>query len=77
MKKTAENSPDFLKLMREWKALEDKTIASANDMIKKSDNPLIRMTMDMIRHDSEKPKVVQRIVFYGLKDIIGKQRALY
>lgn len=62
MKKTTENSPEFLKLMREWKALEDKTIASANAMMKKSDNPLIRMTMDMIRHDSEKHKVVQQMI---------------
>ena len=62
MKKPAENSPDFLKVIKEWKALEDKTIASANAMIKKSDNPLIMMTMDMIKHDSEKHKVVQQMI---------------
>lgn len=62
MKKPVENTPEFLSMIKDWQALEDKTIASAEAMLKKSANPLIRMTMDMIRLDSEKHKVVQQMI---------------
>jgi flagellar hook-length control protein FliK len=62
MKKPAENSEEFLKLIREWQALEDATIKSANELISKTGNPLVKMTMEMIRHDSEKHKVMQQMM---------------
>lgn len=48
--------------MKEWYALEDKTIASAEELISKTNNPLIKMTMEMIKHDSEKHKVMQQMI---------------
>ena len=62
MKKPAENSEEFLNLIREWQALEDKTIASANSMMAKTKNPFIKMTMEMIKHDSEKHKAIQQMI---------------
>lgn len=62
MKKTAENSEEFLKLIKDWYALEDKTIASAEELISKTNNPLVKMTMEMIKHDSEKHKVMQQMI---------------
>ncbi len=62
MKKSAENSEEFLKIIREWQALEDKTIESASALINKTNNPLVKMTMEMIKHDSEKHKVMQQMI---------------
>ncbi|MFN3396050.1 MAG: hypothetical protein ACK4Z9_04565 [Thermodesulfovibrionales bacterium] len=42
-KKPIEESEEFLNLIREWQALEDKTISSAEELISKSNNPLVKM----------------------------------
>ncbi len=67
MKKPIENSEEFLSLMKEWQTLEDKTITSANDLMKKTANPLIKMTMELIKHDSEKHKLVQQMIIDSIK----------
>ncbi len=66
MKKSAERSEDFLKLIKEWQDLEDKTIASADKMLSKTDNLLIRTTMEMIKNDSKKHKVMQQMIIDNL-----------
>jgi hypothetical protein len=62
MNKPIENSEEFLNLIKEWQALEDKTIASAEELLGKTNNPLVKMTMEMIKHDSEKHKVMQQML---------------
>ena len=61
-KEPLESSEEFLNLIRGWQALEEKTIASAEQMIGKTKNPLVKMTMELIRHDSEKHKIVQQMI---------------
>ncbi len=61
-KQPAENSKEFLKLIKEWQALEDATIASASAMLKKTKNPIVKMTMELIKKDSEKHKIVQQMI---------------
>ena len=62
LKKPAEKSERFLKIIRDWQGLEDDTIKFSDDMLKKTKNPLIRMTMEMIKHDSQKHKVMQQML---------------
>ncbi len=62
MKKAAENSEEFLELIKEWKALEDETIKSAGELMSNINNPFVKMTMEMIKHDSEKHKVMQQMI---------------
>lgn len=66
MKKPAESSEEFLKLIKEWQALEDKTIESAGELVRKANNPLVKMTMEMIKHDSGKHKVMLQMVIDNL-----------
>jgi hypothetical protein len=56
MKKQMENSEEFLKIINQWIALEDMTIASADELISKANNPFVKMRMEMIKHDSGKHK---------------------
>ncbi len=65
-KKPAELSNNFLKIIKEWQKLEDSTIKFSSDMLKKSKNPLIRMTMEMIKNDSQKHKVMQQMLIDSL-----------
>ncbi len=56
MKKSEESSEEFLSIIKEWIVLEDETIASANELIGKSNNPFVKMRMEMVKHDSGKHK---------------------
>ncbi len=66
MKRPMETSEDFLKLIEEWQTLEDKTIASANELIGKAKNPLVEMVMEMIKQDSGKHKVMLKMIIDNL-----------
>lgn len=61
-KRPKESSEKFLKAIRDWQALEDDTIRFSDDMMKKTKNPLIKMTMEVIKSDSQKHKVMQQML---------------
>jgi rubrerythrin len=61
-KRPTEASKAFLKIIQDWQFLEDDTIRFSEDMLKKSKNPLVRMTMEMIRSDSKKHKAMQQML---------------
>ena len=53
-------------LMEDWKKLEDQTIAFSEELEKKSDNPFIKVIMEMVKHDSQKHKIMQQFVIDAL-----------
>ena len=61
-KKPVEQSASFLKTIRDWQKLEDDTIRYADTLMKKSKNRLVKMTMEMIKHDSQKHKMMQQML---------------
>ncbi len=64
--KPVELSNNFLKIIKEWQRLEDDTINYSSEMMKKTKNPLIRMTMEMIKNDSQKHKAMQQMLIDSL-----------
>lgn len=71
-KKASEFSPSFVKTLREWQKLEEETIRHADATMKKTKNRLVKMTMEMIRHDSQKHKAMQQLLI----DSITKESLL-
>ncbi|MBI5641395.1 MAG: hypothetical protein HZA17_13325 [Nitrospirae bacterium] len=71
-KRPVEFSAKFLKTIKDWQKLEDETIKHADGLLKKSKNRLIRMTMEMIKHDSQKHKAMQQ----ALIDSITKEAVI-
>jgi rubrerythrin len=61
-KKPVELSTHFLDVVKEWQKLEDQTIKFSDELLKKTKNRLIKMTMEMIKHDSEKHKQMQQML---------------
>ncbi len=61
-KKAVELSKEFLDTIKEWQSLEDETIRHAEALLKKTNNKLIKMTMEMIKHDSQKHKEMQQML---------------
>ena len=66
MKRPTEASEEFLKLIEEWQTLENKTIASADELIGKAKNPLVEMVMEMIKQDSGKHKIMLKMIIDNL-----------
>jgi rubrerythrin len=60
--KPVELSKRFLEVIKEWQRLEDQTIKFSDELMKKTKNRLIKMTMEMIKHDSEKHKAMQQML---------------
>ena len=58
----AESSEEFLDLIKKWQKLEDKTIDSADAMIRKTNNQFLGMIMESIKLDSEKHKLIQQLI---------------
>lgn len=61
-KKPVELSKEFLGIIKEWQRLEDDTIRFSDELLKKTKNRLIRMTMEMIKSDSQKHKAMQQML---------------
>jgi rubrerythrin len=65
-KKPLEQSEEFLNIISKWQQLEDDTIRHAEILMEKSSNRLVKMTMEMIKHDSQKHKVMQQMLIDSL-----------
>ncbi len=68
MKRAAESSRQFLSIIRRWDKLEDTTLRSADALIKKSANPLIKTIMEVIKQDSQKHKIVLKAILTSLTE---------
>lgn len=62
----AKETEDLVKVLNEWKSLEDETIRLADQLNSKSDNSFIKVNMEMIRRDSEKHKAMLQFAIDAL-----------
>ncbi len=69
LKAAGESPGRFLDLLTEWQVLEDKTIASAGELLGKTNNSIVRMTMELIKHDSERHKIILQMI----RDTVTKE----
>ncbi|MDA8174183.1 MAG: hypothetical protein M0018_06295 [Nitrospiraceae bacterium] len=65
-KKATEQSKEFIQLLKDWMKTEDQTIKYSDEMLKKTKNKLVKMTMEMIRSDSQKHKAMQQMLIDSL-----------
>jgi GH35 family endo-1,4-beta-xylanase len=68
MKKAAESSRQFLSVIRRWDKLEDTTLRSADVLIRKTTNPLVKTIMEVIKQDSQKHKIVLKAILSTLTE---------
>jgi hypothetical protein len=59
---TQELQEKIIANMRRWQQVEDATVAQMGEIIEKTDNPLIRLVMEIIRADSENHHRVQELI---------------
>jgi len=54
--------------MKRWQKIENSSVASTGKIIEMTDNPLIRMVMEIIQHDSQMHYRVQEFITHALEE---------
>jgi hypothetical protein len=65
--KAAESVEELKLTLRQWQELEDKTIEQTTAIVQKTQNPLIKLIMEIIRQDSAMHRRVQQVMLDGLE----------
>ena len=65
-KKPADVSKALIKILKDWQKLEDESISQADATIKKTNNKLVKLTMEMIKNDSQKHRAMQELLIDSL-----------
>ncbi len=66
-KNKAEVLEQLKQTLRTWQKIEDESVAHAGAIIEKTQNTLIRLVMEIIRHDSVMHKHVQQAILDSLE----------
>jgi rubrerythrin len=53
---------NLVKILKKWQIVEDDSIKNTTEIIKKSDNPLVHLVMEIIRQDSVMHRRVQQLI---------------
>ncbi len=62
MPKQKEVIENLVDIMKRWQKIEDASIKNSTEIIKKTDNPLIHLIMEVIRQDSVMHRRVQQLI---------------
>ncbi|MEJ2007762.1 MAG: hypothetical protein P8Z30_06320 [Acidobacteriota bacterium] len=65
--KAAENTAELISTLRKWQEIEDGSVVACSGIIDKTENPLIRLVMEIIRQDSVMHKKVQQVMIDSLE----------
>lgn len=52
----------LVEILKEWQEIEDKSVKSTSDIISKTQNPIVRQVMEIIRQDSAMHRKVQQLI---------------
>lgn len=59
---TKETQEKIVSKMRQWQKIEDNAVASTGRVIEKTENPIIRLVMEIIQRDSQMHYRVQEMI---------------
>ena len=62
MNKKNENIENLLNLLKRWQSIEDDSIRNTTEILKRTDNPVIRLIMEIIRQDSVTHRKLQQLL---------------
>lgn len=67
---TLANRKSFEELINKWILIEDKSIDNTNDVMSKSDNPIVKSMINLIKMDSEKHKCILETIRLSLNSTV-------
>ena len=57
-----EQQEKMVRTLKHWQKVEDRSAASASKVVERTDNPLLRQVMEIIRADSMRHRQVQQMI---------------
>jgi hypothetical protein len=64
---TKEQQQEIVATLRQWQKVEDGAVVSTGQVIMQTDNPIIRLIMEIIQHDSQTHRHVQKWIADSLE----------
>lgn len=64
---TKEAQKEIIQNMRKWQKIENASVASTGKVIEKTDNPIVRLVMEIIQRDSQMHYRVQDLIADSLE----------
>jgi len=64
---TKEIQEQIVQNMQEWKKIENASIASTGKVIEKTENPIVRLIMEIIQRDSQMHYRIQQLIIDSLE----------
>jgi hypothetical protein len=65
--KTKDLEQDIAGQLKQWQKIEDRTVSITGQAIEKTDNPLLRLVMEIIQRDSQAHHRVQQLLIESLE----------
>jgi hypothetical protein len=64
---TKETQEKIIDNMRRWQKIENSSVASTGNVIERTDNPIIRLVMEIIQRDSQMHYRIQDMIAHSLE----------
>ena len=64
---TKEIQEQIVENMKNWKKIENASVASTGKVIEKTDNPIVRLIMEIIQRDSQMHYRIQELIIDSLE----------
>jgi hypothetical protein len=65
--KTKEIQEEIVNNMRQWQRIENASVISTGKVMEKTENPIVRIIMEIIQHDSQMHYRVQELIAMSLQ----------
>ena len=66
---TKEIQEQIVQNMQEWKKIENASVASTGKVIEKTENPIVRLIMEIIQRDSQMHYRIQQLIIDSLESM--------
>ena len=65
--KAADNVKELVQTLKRWQKVEKKAVAQTSEIMEKTQNPILRLVMEIIRNDSKMHHRVQQVILDSLE----------
>ena len=69
MYRTKENIDNLINLLKRWQTIEDDSVRNTTEIIKRANNPVIHLIMEIIRQDSVTHRKVQQLIIDNFEKV--------
>lgn len=69
MNRKKENIDNLINLLKRWQSIEDDSVRNTTEILKRTNNPIIHLIMEIIRQDSVTHRKVQQMIIDNFEKV--------